>query len=101
MEEQCGIVLSYLRDLLIFHGATSTYFVIFGVRFSLPIWELDGSLSIFVDFLYCSVTKHTFLCAIWVQVLYGLIRKGYFLCAVWIVFLDLFAEYKGTTVDRF
>ena len=70
------------------------YFIIFGVHFSLSIWKLNGSLSIFVDFLYCSVAEHAFLSAIGVQILDGLIGEGNLLSAIWVMLLDLFAEIK-------
>ena len=70
------------------------YFIIFGVHFSLSIGELNGSLSIFVDFLYCSVAEHAFLSAIGVQILDGLIGEGNLLSAIWVMFFDLFAEFK-------
>ena len=70
------------------------YFIIFGVHFSLSIWELNGSLSIFVDFLYCSVAENAYLSAIGVQILDGLIGEGNLLGAILVMLLDLFAEFK-------
>lgn len=70
------------------------YFIIFGVHFSLSIWILNGSLSSFVDFLYCSVAEHAFLNAIGVQILDGLIGEGNLHSTIWVMFLDLFAEIK-------
>lgn len=70
------------------------YFITFGVHFSLSIWELNGSLFIFVNFLNCSVAEHAFLSAIGVQILDGLIGEGNLLSTIWVMFFDLFAEFK-------
>ena len=76
------------------------YFIIFGVHFSLSIWELNGSLSIFVDFLNCSVAEQAFLSAIGVQILDGLIGEGNLLSTIWVMFFDLFAEFKRKKTSR-